>query len=125
MLPQKGGYVLYDSSENTTFEGVSFQIIWCLFFHDIWRDRVAPAHFWRRTLGPSRSNSAEFTIWVKYRDQNAVENPMLSLRDKIHSSAEALLKLTLMGARPYRAHTRIARERVPALSIFCRFSCPS
>src|SRR5271166_5453303 len=26
----------------------------------------------------------------------------LSLRDKIHSSAEALLKLTLMGARPYR-----------------------
>ena len=25
----------------------------------------------------------------------------LSLRDKIHSSAEALLKLTLMGARPY------------------------
>src|SRR5271165_6260082 len=27
----------------------------------------------------------------------------LSLRDKIHSSAEALLKLTLMGAHPYRA----------------------
>jgi len=28
---------------------------------------------------------------------------MLSLRDKIHSSAEALLKLTLMGARPYHS----------------------
>ena len=26
---------------------------------------------------------------------------MLSLRDKIHSPAEALLKLTLMGARPW------------------------
>ena len=27
---------------------------------------------------------------------------MLSLQDKIHSPAEALLKLTLMGARPYQ-----------------------
>src|SRR5271166_1774635 len=31
---------------------------------------------------------------------------MLSLRDKIHSSAEALLKLTLMGARPYQLNVQ-------------------
>src|SRR5271166_1405067 len=49
----------------------------------------------------------------------------LSLRDKIHSSAEALLKLMLMGARPYQlsVRRRIAWERVPTISPSVRKLC--
>src|SRR5271165_3151609 len=45
----------------------------------------------------------------RYPGTSYLATIMLSLRDKIHSSAEALLKLTLMGARPYRVQCRAAR----------------
>jgi len=37
----------------------------------------------------------------RYPGTSYLATIMLSLRDKIHSSAEALLKLALMGMRPY------------------------
>src|SRR5271157_2558400 len=42
----------------------------------------------------------------RYPGTSYLATIMLSLRDKIHSSAEALLKLTLMGARPYQSQRR-------------------
>src|SRR5271157_6156452 len=45
----------------------------------------------------------------RYPGTSYLATIMLSLRDKIHSSAEALLKLTLIGARPYRVQCRVAR----------------
>src|SRR5271165_1735309 len=42
----------------------------------------------------------------RYPGTSYLATIMLSLRDKIHSSAEALLKLTLMGMRSLSRHTR-------------------
>src|SRR5271165_6037319 len=52
----------------------------------------------------------------RYPGTSYLATIMLSLRDKIHSSAEALLKLTLMGARPYQLHRhRLIKSSNPGL----------
>jgi len=48
----------------------------------------------------------------RYPGTSYLATIMLSLRDKIHSSAEALLKLTLIGTAPYTRLRRIPKFRL-------------
>ena len=56
--------------------------------------------FSARSVQPSRWDEA---IFLMIPGTSCLATIVLSLRDKIHSTAEALLKLALMGFQPWEA----------------------